>query len=127
MLSLAPETYTISVSKRGFETSSLTGISVFADQLQTLRVMLAPSLQTIAHVTARSSMDLVKSGTTNDVYSVNSTVTQAAAGLGGGGNLNNAYSAIGAVPGTFVPPESARLGPSRLYSRRQLRPNRLRV
>ena len=104
MLSLAPETYTISVSKRGFETSALTGISVFADQLQTLRVTLAPSLQTIAHVTARSSMDLVKSGTTNDVYSVNSTVTQAASGLGGGGNLNNAYSAIAAVPGTFVPP-----------------------
>ncbi len=104
LLSLAPETYTISVSKRGFETSSLTGISVFADQLQTLRVMLAPSLQTIAHVTARSSMDLVKSGTTNDVYSVNSTVTQAATGIGGGGNLNNAYSAIAAVPGTFVPP-----------------------
>ena len=32
------------------------------------------------------------------------TVTQAAAGIGGGGNLNNAYSAIAAVPGTFVPP-----------------------
>lgn len=49
-------------------------------------------------------MDLVKPGTTSDVYSVNSTVTQAAAGLGGGGNLNNAYSAIASVPGTFVPP-----------------------
>jgi hypothetical protein len=104
MLSLAPETYTITVSKSGYDTTSLTGISVFADQLQTLRVTLAPSLRTIAHVTARSSMDLVKSGTTSDVYSVNATVTQAAAGIGGGGNLNNAYSAIAAVPGTFVPP-----------------------
>jgi hypothetical protein len=104
LLSLAPDTYTITASKDGFETSSLTGVSVFADQLQTLRVTLAPALRTIAHVTARSSMDLVKSGTTSDVYSVNSTVTAAAAGLGGGGNLNNAYSAIAAVPGTFVPP-----------------------
>ena len=103
-LSLAPDTYTITASKTGFETSSLTGVSVFADQLQTIHVTLAPSLRTIAHVTARSSMDLVKSGTTNDVYSVNATVTQAAAGLGGGGNLNNAYSAIASVPGTFVPP-----------------------
>ena len=103
-LSLAPDTYTITASKTGFETSSITGVSVFADQLQTIRVTLAPSLRTIAHVTARSSMDLVKSGTTSDVYSVNSTVTQAAAGLGGGGNLNNAYSAIASVPGTFVPP-----------------------
>ncbi|MGA9945898.1 MAG: TonB-dependent receptor [Candidatus Cybelea sp.] len=103
LLSLAPDTYTITVSKDGFETSSLTGVSIFADQLQTIRVTLAPSLRTIAHVTARSSMDLVKSGTTSDVYSVNSTVAQAAAGLGGGGNLNNAYSAIASVPGAYVP------------------------
>jgi hypothetical protein len=104
MLSLAPDTYTITVSKDGFETSTTTGISVFADQVQTLRIPLQASLRTIAHVTARSSMDLVKSGTTTDVYSVNATVTQAAAGIGGGGNLNNAYSAIAAVPGVFVPP-----------------------
>ena len=104
LLSLAPDTYTISAAKDGFETSSLTGISVFADQLQTLRVTLVPSLRTIAHVTSRSNMDLVKSGTTSDVYSVNAAVTAAAAGIGGGGNLNNAYSAIATVPGTFVPP-----------------------
>jgi hypothetical protein len=104
LLSLAPDTYTFSVSKTGFDTATLTGVSVFADQLQTLRVTLAPSLRTIAHVTARSSMDLVKPGTTNDVYSVNAAVSQAAVGMGGGGNLNNAYSAIAAVPGAFVPP-----------------------
>jgi hypothetical protein len=104
LLTLAPDTYTITASRQGFDTVSLTGISVFADQVQTLRVTLAPSLRTIAHVTARSSMDLVKPGTTSDVYSVNSTVTAAAAGMGGGGNLNNAYSAIASVPGVFVPP-----------------------
>jgi hypothetical protein len=103
-LSLAPDTYSISAGKQGFETVSITGVSVFADQVQTLRVTLAPSLKTIARVTARSTMDLVKPGTTTDVYSVNSTVTQAAAGVGGGGNLNNAYSAIATVPGVFVPP-----------------------
>jgi hypothetical protein len=104
LLTLAPDTYTLTASKAGFDTAALTGISVFADQVQTIRVVLAPSLRTIAHVTARSSMDLVKPGTTSDIYSVNSTVTAAAAGLGGGGNLNNAYSAISAVPGVFVPP-----------------------
>ncbi|MBV9057517.1 MAG: TonB-dependent receptor [Candidatus Eremiobacteraeota bacterium] len=104
MLSLAPDTYTIQASKSGYETASLTGISIFADQVLTIRVTLAPSLKTIARVTARSTMDLVKPGTTTDVYSVNSAVTQAAAGIGGGGNLNNAYSAIASVPGVFVPP-----------------------
>ncbi len=104
MLSLAPDTYTVQAEKSGYETTAMTGISVFADQVQTIRVTLAASLKTIARVTARSSMDLVKPGTTTDVYSVNSTVTQAAAGIGGGGNLNNAYSAIASVPGVFVPP-----------------------
>ncbi|HEY6326468.1 MAG TPA: TonB-dependent receptor [Candidatus Cybelea sp.] len=104
MLSLAPDTYSVSAAKQGFETAAITGVSVFADQLQTIRVTLAPSLKTIARVTARSSMDLVKPGTVTDVYSVNATVAQAAAGVGGGGNLNNAYSAIATVPGVFVPP-----------------------
>jgi hypothetical protein len=104
ILSLVPDTYTVSVEKAGFDTTTEAGISIFADQVQSLRFSMVPSLKTIAHVTTRSSMDLVKSGTTNDVYSVNSTVSQAAAGVGGGGNLNNAYSAIATVPGTFVPP-----------------------
>ncbi|HTU81749.1 MAG TPA: TonB-dependent receptor [Candidatus Acidoferrales bacterium] len=103
LLSLAPDTYTVTASKSGYETSTITGISVFADQVQRIGLTLAPSLHTIAHVTSRSSMDVVKPGTTSDIYSVNSTVTQAAAGLGGGGNLNNAYSAIATVPGAFVP------------------------
>ncbi len=104
ILSLAPDTYTIVVSKQGFETSTTTGISVFADQSQSLHMRLGPALKTIATVTTRSSMDVVKPGTTSDVYSVNATVTKAVAGVGGGGNLNNAYSAIATVPGAFVPP-----------------------
>lgn len=104
LLSLAPDTYTIVVSKPGFDTSTTAGISVFADQVQSVRFTLRPSLKTIATVTTRSSMDVVKPGTTSDVYSVNATVTQAVAGVGGGGNLNNAYSAIATIPGAFVPP-----------------------
>lgn len=104
MLSLAPDTYSIVVSKAGFESATTTGITVFADQALSVRVSLGPTLKTIATVTTRSSMDVVKPGTTSDVYSVNATVTQAVQGVGGGGNLNNAYSAIATVPGAFVPP-----------------------
>ncbi|MBV8149569.1 MAG: TonB-dependent receptor, partial [Candidatus Eremiobacteraeota bacterium] len=104
LLSLAPDTYSLTASKTGYETATLTGISVFADTVQTLRISLAAALRTIARVTTRSSIDVVKPGTTGDVYSVNPTISQAAAGLGGGGGLNNAYSAIATVPGAFVPP-----------------------
>jgi hypothetical protein len=103
-LSLAPDTYSLAVSMKDFEPATVTGVSIFADQVQNVRVALQPSLRTIARVTSRSSMDVVKSGTTSDVYSVNATMTRAAQGLGGGGNLTNAYSAIAMVPGAFVPP-----------------------
>ncbi|HEU5480002.1 MAG TPA: hypothetical protein VFU90_09230, partial [Candidatus Tumulicola sp.] len=91
-------------SKSGYESATTTGVSVFADQAQSLRISLGPALKTIATVTTRSSMDVVKPGTTTDVYSVNAAVTQAVQGVGGGGNLNNAYSAIATLPGAFVPP-----------------------
>jgi hypothetical protein len=103
-LSLAPDTYTLSVDKSGYEPQSIAGISVFADQSQTIPVSLRQSLKEIAHVTSRSSISPVRAGTGTDVYSVNPAVTQAAAPLGGGGGLNNAYSAIAAMPGAYVPP-----------------------
>ena len=58
----------------------------------------------IARVTSRSSLSPVRPGTGTDVYSVSPGLTSAAATLGGGGGLNNAYSAIAAMPGAYVPP-----------------------
>lgn len=103
-ISLAPDTYTINVSKTGYEPVSNPGISVFADQTQVFQVVLRPSLKTIARVHTTSGLSPVKPGTTTDVYSVNPSLTQAAAPLGGGGGLNSAYSAIAAMPGAYVPP-----------------------
>lgn len=103
-LSLAPETYTISVSRAGYDTVAIAGVSVFADQSQSIPVVLQKSLRQIARVTSRSSLSPVRPGTGTDVYSVNPGLTSAAATLGGGGGLNNAYSAIAAMPGAYVPP-----------------------
>src|SRR5579884_886289 len=71
LLGLAPDTYTISILKTGYAPVSLSGVTVFADQTQTLAVTTHPELQTIAHVTSRAAGALVRSGTTADVYSVN--------------------------------------------------------
>lgn len=98
-LSLTPDTYTITFSAAGYDTVSQPGISVFADQTQTNNVSLTKTLKTIAHVTSQAASNLVKSGTTSDVYSVNSAQQQATQGLTGPGSLNNAYGAIQSVPG----------------------------
>jgi Carboxypeptidase regulatory-like domain/TonB dependent receptor len=103
-LSLAPDTYTLSAEHAGYDSQSIAGISVFADQSQPVPIALQRSLKQIARVTSRSSISPVRPGTGTDVYSVNPAVTAAAAPLGGGGGLNNAYSAIAAMPGAYVPP-----------------------
>ncbi len=102
-LSLAPDTYTLSGERQGYDPVSISGINIFADQTQRLGLHTAKSLRTIGTVTSRAADSLVRSGTTADVYSVNAAAASAAKVLGGGGNLNSAYSAIASVPGAFVP------------------------
>ncbi|MGZ3522880.1 MAG: TonB-dependent receptor domain-containing protein [Vulcanimicrobiaceae bacterium] len=98
-LSLAPDTYTVSAEKNGYAPASIAGAVVFADQIQNYTVSMHSALKTIAQVTSRASGSLVKSGTVSDVYSVNANTQQAVSALGGGGNLNSAYSAIYSQPG----------------------------
>jgi Carboxypeptidase regulatory-like domain/TonB-dependent Receptor Plug Domain/TonB dependent receptor len=103
MLTLAPDTYTITLEKTGYQDASIPGAVVFADQTQQYSFTLSKALATIAHVTASAgNAGLVKSGVGGDLYSVNSSQAAAAAPLGGGGNLNNAYSALASVPGVQV-------------------------
>jgi Carboxypeptidase regulatory-like domain/TonB dependent receptor len=103
-LTLAPDTYTVSVTKDQFQPTTTPGQTIFADSVQTLTVRLNKSLTTIAHVTSTGGGSLVKSGTTADVYSVNAAQQAAAAALGGGGSLNSAYSAVASIPGAYVLP-----------------------
>ena len=98
-LSLSPDTYTVSVSKEGYNPTAFPGITVFADQSQTVTIKIQKGLKTIANVSARAAGNLVKSGTTADVYSVNAATQATVQGIGGGGNLDSAYSAIYSQPG----------------------------
>ncbi len=102
-ISLAPDTYVVSAEKTGYDAVSQPGITVLADQTRTLSLSAHATLKEVARVTSRSASALVKPGITADVYSVNATQQQAAAALGGGTNMNSAYSAIASVPGTFIP------------------------
>ncbi len=109
-LSLAPDTYTVSIQKDGYTPVSVPGVTVFADNQQTLSFKMAKALRTIAKVSATSAGSLVKGGVGQDVYNVTSTTMNAASSLGGGGNLNSAYSAISSIPGVQVPSGGAGWG-----------------
>ncbi|GAC1311791.1 MAG: hypothetical protein NVSMB21_21670 [Vulcanimicrobiaceae bacterium] len=101
-ISLAPDTYVVSVEVQRYDSASLSGVTVLADQAQTLPIGLTKSLTTIGRVRARQPSDLIKPGTTSDVYSINAAGAEASAALGGPGGLNSAYSAIASVPGVNV-------------------------
>ncbi|MGZ6217268.1 MAG: TonB-dependent receptor domain-containing protein [Vulcanimicrobiaceae bacterium] len=102
-ISLAPDTYSVSAQKTGFDPQSQPGVSVFADQSANVSLTIEPQLKTIARTTSRSSSSLVRSGTTSDVYSVNPAGQKAATALAGSGALTQAYSAIAAAPGVAMP------------------------
>ncbi len=106
ILSLAPDEYTVSVTKSGYAPVSTSGISIFSDQAQTIVLQTHATLQTIASVTSRSAGDLVKPGSTADIYSVNARSTQLAHPVGGGGNLYQTYAALATVPGVQVPQQA---------------------
>ncbi|HEY1866780.1 MAG TPA: TonB-dependent receptor, partial [Candidatus Cybelea sp.] len=99
ILSLAPDTYTLSLNKTGYQPASFPGVVVFADQTQQVSYTLQAALKQIARVTSQAGTSLVKSGVGGDLYSVNSAQASAAAALGGSANLNSAYSAMASVPG----------------------------
>jgi hypothetical protein len=102
-ISLAPDTYSISIVSPGHLNVQQAGITVQADQQLNLSFSAPKQLQRIGGTTARANTDLIKPGTVSDVYSVNAAQASAAQALGGGGALNQAYSAIASVPGVFVP------------------------
>jgi hypothetical protein len=106
-ISLGPDTYTVSVTKAGYEPQSQPGISVIADQAAHVNLQMIKALQTIAHTTSRATSSLVHSGVTSDVYSVNPAGQKAAQALGGAGSVMQAYGAIASVPGVNVPSTQA--------------------
>ncbi len=103
-LSLNPDTYTLTAELAGYDPVTNTGITIQADQTQRLALRTSPRTQTIGTVRSRTSSSLVRPGTTTDTYSVDAVTQEKITGLGGGGSLNQAYSALAVTPGVYVPP-----------------------
>ncbi|MBV9645906.1 MAG: carboxypeptidase regulatory-like domain-containing protein [Candidatus Eremiobacteraeota bacterium] len=102
-LSLAPDTYTVSATHQGYEPWTQPGVSVLADQTQTLVVALPKRLIEIGRVSGRPVTSLVRPGTTSDVYSIDPATAHVAAPLTGPGGVDQAYSSLATVPGVYVP------------------------
>jgi hypothetical protein len=97
-ISLAPDTYTVSASKNGYNVASVPGVTVVSDQARTIAIVMQRTIKTLTSVTVRGE-SLVRPGTTSNVFSINSAAQKATNALGGSGGLNQAYGAIASAPG----------------------------
>jgi hypothetical protein len=103
-VSLIPDTYSLTVSKDGFDTVSQAGLTVIADNSSSTTITTEKSAKVLGTIPVRAAAELVKPGTTADVYNVNSRAAAKMVTLGGGGGADNAYSALASLPGLYVPP-----------------------
>lgn len=99
---LPPDTYTVSITAKGYETINLAGVTLVQDQTITLNQPLAKSLQVIGSVSTRSSSNLVQPNQTADVYVVSPQQLSAAAGTGGFRTLYDVVQTSAGVTSTGV-------------------------
>jgi carboxypeptidase family protein/TonB-dependent receptor-like protein len=93
---LAPDTYTVSITIKGYDDVVTSGVTVVQDQNVRIDQTLARSLKTIGRVSARNASNLVQPNQTADVYNVSPQQLGAAVGVGGHRSL---YDVIQTAPG----------------------------
>ncbi len=100
ILNLSPDTYTVTASKDGYDTSSVFGVTVTADQSTSADVKLSQSVKTIGHVTTTATASVVSKTVTGDLYAVNATaIGNYQGGQGGAETLYSQNSVVGSLPG----------------------------
>jgi outer membrane receptor protein involved in Fe transport len=96
---VSPDTYTLSFTLAGYEPASVSGITVFADQTQTLTQLLTKELKTVGRVTARSPGGAFQPSQATNAYTV--TANQIQTILGKDFNQSET-SLIVALPGASL-------------------------
>ena len=101
-ISLAPDTYTVTLSKDGYDTSSVAGVTVVSDQTQSFNFELNKTAKTLALIHVRAAAGIVHPGTTSDVYAINAATQKTASAVGGPGGVDYGYSGLATVPGVYI-------------------------
>jgi hypothetical protein len=99
---LAPDTYTVSITAKGYDDVVVQGVTVVQDQNVQINQTLAKTLRTIGRVSARNASNLVQPNQTADVYNVSAQQLGAAAGEGGHRTLYDVIQTSAGVTSTGV-------------------------
>ena len=100
VLNLSPDTYSVTASKEGFDTSTVYGITVAADQTTTADIKMQATVKTIGHITSTATASIVSKTVTGDLYAVNAqAINSYNGGQGGAETLYSQNSVVGQLPG----------------------------
>jgi hypothetical protein len=100
VLNLSPDTYSITASKDGFDTSTVSGITVQADQNTAADIKMRSSVRTLGHVTTRAAASVVSKTVTGDLYAVNAqAINNYQGSQGGAETLYSQSGVVASLPG----------------------------
>ena len=100
VLNLSPDTYSVTASKSGFDTSTLYGLNVTADQNTNGDIKIHPTAAVLGHVTATAQAGVVSKTVTGDLYAVSATKIGSYQGSAGGAeSLYSQNGVVGSLPG----------------------------
>ncbi len=100
ILNLSPDTYSITGTRDGYDTTTVYGITVTADQSASANLQMRPSIKTIGHITTTATASIVSKNVTGDLYAVNSrSIAKYQGAAGGSETLYSQNSVVGSLPG----------------------------
>ncbi len=100
VLNLSPDTYTITASQDGYDTSTVYGVTVETNQTAGVNIALRPSAKTLGKVVTTATASVVSKTVTGDLYSVNAKAIQSYQGSAGGSETLYSQNAVaGSLPG----------------------------
>ncbi|MDQ6767486.1 MAG: TonB-dependent receptor [Candidatus Eremiobacteraeota bacterium] len=100
ILNLSPDTYSVTASKDGFDTSTVYGITVAADQSTSADLKMQSTVKTIGHITTTATASVVNKTVTGDLYAVNAQAISGYQGSQGGAEtLYSQNGVVGSLPG----------------------------
>lgn len=99
-LGLSPDTYNITATKEGYDSATLYGVTVQADQTSRADITIKPATKVLGRVTTTATATVVSRTVTGDLYAVNAQAIQGYQGAAGGSEtLYSQNSVVGSLPG----------------------------
>src|SRR5579872_4295240 len=99
-VNLSPDTYTVVASKQGYDSTTIAGVTIQADQTSSLDITLQLTARLLGKITTSATANVVNKAVTGDLYSVSAqSLNQFQGGFGGSETFNSQYGVVASLPG----------------------------